>query len=116
MLTGDNRTTARAVAAGQPIDEVIAEVRPTDKAAAVAALREGHNLVVFALDEVLIGDELKAIGIPSHQGILLPVGRYCRESDHGDYKRGSDWVHGLCRVLRVQRVAAPNRIIFPAPP
>jgi len=40
MLTGDNRTTAHAVAAGLPIDEVIAEVRPTDKAAAVATLQK----------------------------------------------------------------------------
>jgi Cu+-exporting ATPase len=47
MLTGDSRTTAAAVAAGLPFDEVIAEVRPTDKAAAIAALqKEGHRVAM----------------------------------------------------------------------
>jgi Cu+-exporting ATPase len=45
MLTGDNRTTAHAVAAGLPLDEVIADVRPADKAAAIATLQsEGHRV------------------------------------------------------------------------
>jgi Cu+-exporting ATPase len=47
MLTGDNGTTARAVAQGLPIDEVIAEVRPTEKAAAVAKLqKQGHHVAM----------------------------------------------------------------------
>jgi len=52
MLTGDNRTTAQAVAAGLPIDEVIAEVRPTDKAAAIATLQEGGHRVAMAGDGI----------------------------------------------------------------
>ena len=47
MLTGDNGTTARAVAAGLPLDGVIADVRPTDKAAAIARLQsEGHRVAM----------------------------------------------------------------------
>jgi Cu+-exporting ATPase len=47
MLTGDNRTTANAVAAGLPLDEVIADVRPADKAAAIATLQsEGHRVAM----------------------------------------------------------------------
>jgi len=47
MLTGDSRTTADAVAAGLALDEVIAEVRPTDKAAAIASLqKEGHRVAM----------------------------------------------------------------------
>ena len=47
MLTGDSRATAQAVAAGLPIDEVIAEVRPTDKATAIEALqKEGHRVAM----------------------------------------------------------------------
>ena len=45
MLTGDSRTTALAVAAGLPMDEVIAEVRPTDKAAVISKLqKDGHRV------------------------------------------------------------------------
>jgi Cu+-exporting ATPase len=47
MLTGDNRTTAHAVATGLPLDEVIADVRPADKAAAIARLKsEGHHVAM----------------------------------------------------------------------
>jgi Cu+-exporting ATPase len=52
MLTGDNRTTAQAVAAGLPMDDVIAEVRPTDKAATIAALQEGGHRVAMAGDGI----------------------------------------------------------------
>jgi Cu+-exporting ATPase len=52
MLTGDNRTTAQAVAAGLPIDEVIAEVRPTDKAATIATLQERGHRVAMAGDGI----------------------------------------------------------------
>jgi Cu+-exporting ATPase len=52
MLTGDNRTTAQAVAAELPIDEVIADVRPTDKAAAIATLQTGGHRVAMAGDGI----------------------------------------------------------------
>ena len=52
MLTGDSRTTARAVAAGLAIDEVIAEVRPTDKAAAIETLQKAGHRVAMAGDGI----------------------------------------------------------------
>jgi P-type Cu+ transporter len=52
MLTGDNRTTAHAVAAGLPIDEVIAEVRPADKATAIATLQKGGHRVAMVGDGI----------------------------------------------------------------
>jgi Cu+-exporting ATPase len=52
MLTGDNPTTAHAVAAELPIDDVIAEVRPTDKAAAIATLQKGGHRVAMAGDGI----------------------------------------------------------------
>jgi len=52
MLTGDSRTTADAVAAGLPIDEVIAEVRPTDKAAAIGTLQKAGHRVAMAGDGI----------------------------------------------------------------
>jgi P-type Cu+ transporter len=52
MLTGDNRTTAHAVAAGLPIDEIIAEVRPADKAAAIVTLQKGGHRVAMVGDGI----------------------------------------------------------------
>jgi Cu+-exporting ATPase len=52
MLTGDNYTTAHAVAAELPIDDVIAGVRPTDKAAAIATLQKGGHRVAMAGDGI----------------------------------------------------------------
>jgi P-type Cu+ transporter len=52
MLTGDNRTTAHAVAAGLPIDEVIAETRPTDKAAVIARFQNGGHRVAMVGDGI----------------------------------------------------------------
>ena len=52
MLTGDNQTTAHAVAAGLPIDEVIAEVRPTDKAATIERLQHEGYRVAMAGDGI----------------------------------------------------------------
>jgi P-type Cu+ transporter len=52
MLTGDSRTTADAVATGLPIDAVIAEVRPTDKAAAIETLQKAGHRVAMAGDGI----------------------------------------------------------------
>jgi len=52
MLTGDNHTTAQAVAAGLPFDEVIAEVQPADKAAVIARLKSGGRVVAMAGDGI----------------------------------------------------------------
>jgi Cu+-exporting ATPase len=47
LLTGDNETVARRVAAEVGIEEVIAEVLPADKAAVVARLqREGRSVAM----------------------------------------------------------------------
>jgi Cu+-exporting ATPase len=52
LLTGDNETTARAVAAEVGIDEVIAEVLPADKAAVVRRLQREGRVVAMAGDGV----------------------------------------------------------------
>ncbi|MHB2168658.1 heavy metal translocating P-type ATPase [Alsobacter sp. R-9] len=46
MITGDTERTARAVAAELGIDEVVAQVLPTDKAAVVASLQKGGTVKV----------------------------------------------------------------------
>ncbi len=52
LLTGDNRTTAEAVAAQVGIDEVIAEVMPAGKAEVVRRLQDEGRVVAMAGDGV----------------------------------------------------------------
>ncbi|HEX7011145.1 MAG TPA: copper-translocating P-type ATPase [Steroidobacteraceae bacterium] len=52
MLTGDSETTARAVAASLALDEVIAGVKPQDKADVIARLQSQGRRVAMAGDGI----------------------------------------------------------------
>ena len=52
MVTGDNARTAHAIARQLGIDEVVAEVLPDGKVAAVRALRETHGKLAFVGDGI----------------------------------------------------------------
>jgi Cd2+/Zn2+-exporting ATPase len=52
MLTGDNQVTADVVARQVGIDRVIADVRPEDKAARIAALRNDGAVVAMVGDGI----------------------------------------------------------------
>ena len=52
MITGDNKRTAGAIAAELGIDEVVAEVLPEGKVAALKALRQAGRKVAFVGDGI----------------------------------------------------------------
>lgn len=52
MISGDNRRTAKAIAAQLGIDEVRAEVLPADKVDAIKTLRQGHRIVAYVGDGI----------------------------------------------------------------
>src|SRR5258708_38961744 len=102
MLTGDNKTTALAVARRLGITEVEAEVLPDQKSAVIEKLRREGRVVAMAGDGVNDAPALAAAAV----GIALGTGSdVAIESAGVTLLRG-----GLTRIVPARRVsAAPNR-------
>ncbi|WP_428977724.1 heavy metal translocating P-type ATPase [Rhodoligotrophos defluvii] len=103
MLTGDNRTTAEAVARRLGIDEVEAEVLPDQKSAAVARLKAQGRKVAMAGDGINDAPALAAadVGIAMGTGTDVAI-----ESAGVTLVRGD--LAGLVRAHRLSRATMRN--------
>jgi Cu+-exporting ATPase len=105
MLTGDSRTTAAAVARELGIEprDVIAEVLPADKAAAITRLRAEGQIVAMAGDGINDAPALAA----AHVGIAMATGSDVAIESAGITLLGGD-LRGLSRARRLSRGTMRN--------
>jgi Cu+-exporting ATPase len=103
MLTGDNRTTAEAVAKRLGIAEVVAEVLPEDKQRAVERLRAEGRRVAMAGDGVNDAPALAAAEV----GIAMGTGTDVAIESAGVTLLGGD-LTGILRARRLSRAVMRN--------
>ncbi len=103
MLTGDNRTTAEAVARKLGIDEVEAEVLPEDKGKVVERLRKQGRVVAMAGDGVNDAPALAAADV----GVAMGTGTdVAMESAGVTLLRGD--LQGLVAARKLSRATMGN--------
>jgi Cu+-exporting ATPase len=103
MLTGDNETTARAVAARLGIDEVMAGVLPDEKADRVAFLQEEGRVVAMAGDGINDAPALARADV----GIAMGTGTDVAMESAGVTLVKGD-LRGIVRARRLSRAAMKN--------
>jgi Cu+-exporting ATPase len=103
MLTGDARGTADAVARTLGIDEVIADVKPADKAAAIAKLQAGNHRVAMAGDGINDAPALARADV----GIAMGTGTdIAMESAQVTLVKGD--LNGIVRARYLSRATVRN--------
>ena len=103
MLTGDSRTTAQAVARELGIDEVVAEVVPDQKAAAVKKLQDQSRFVAMAGDGINDAPALAQAEV----GIAMGTGTdVAMESAAVTVVKGD--LQGIVRARRLSRATMRN--------
>ncbi|WP_293812981.1 heavy metal translocating P-type ATPase [uncultured Bosea sp.] len=103
MLTGDNKTTAQAVARRLGIDEVEAEVLPEDKSAVVSKFRSQGRVVAMAGDGVNDAPALAAADV----GIAMGTGTDVAIESAGVTLLKGD-LEGIVRALQLSRATMSN--------
>ena len=103
MMTGDNRTTALAVAKRLGIDDVEAEVLPQDKAKVVQKLRAEGRVVAMAGDGVNDAPALAAADV----GVAMGAGSDVAIESAGVTLLKGD-LQGLVRARRLSRAVMRN--------
>jgi len=103
MLTGDNERTARAVAARLAIDEVIAEVLPDQKRAAVQRLQREGRSVAMAGDGINDAPALAEASV----GIAMGTGTDVAMESAGITLVKGD-LRAILRALRLSRATMKN--------
>jgi Cu+-exporting ATPase len=103
MLTGDNRTTAEAVAAKLGIDEVEAEVLPDQKSAVVMRLKREGRVVAMAGDGVNDAPALAAADV----GIAMGSGTDVAIESAGITLLKGD-LNGIVRARRLSQATMSN--------
>ncbi|MEK8094922.1 copper-translocating P-type ATPase [Methylocystis sp. IM3] len=103
MLTGDNWTSARAVAKRLGISEVEAEILPEDKSKVVARLRQAGHIVAMAGDGVNDAPALAAADV----GIAMGTGTDVAIESAGVTLLKGD-LRGILRGRRLSRATMRN--------
>jgi Cu+-exporting ATPase len=103
MLTGDNKTTARAIARQAGIQHVIAEVLPDSKAAAIRDLKEQGKVVAMVGDGINDAPALAGadLGMAMGSGIDVAI-------ESGDMVLMGNGLWGVLTALELSRATMRN--------